>query len=190
EIRRLVENGRLKLFAPVAQMDFPKYDRLKVRIPPFLEMLRYLQESGFTKMQISTPGIIGLSGLLAAKTLQIETAATYHTSFPEYVENYTRDISLEALAWKYMIPFYHAVDEVLVPSKFVARLLHKRGLRNRKLLILDRWVDVNRFSPDKRTPGFWRPYGIENEDALVKFIYVGRVGVEKNLVQLAEAYRK
>jgi hypothetical protein len=77
--------------------------------------LKYLQEEGFTKMQISTPGTIGLSGLLAAKTLQIQTAATYHTNIPEYVENYTRDVSLEALAWKYMLLFYHAVDEVVVP---------------------------------------------------------------------------
>jgi hypothetical protein len=89
-------------------------------VPPFLELLKYLQESGFTKMQISTPGTIGVAGLLAAKLLQIETSSTYHTSFPEYVENYTRDISLEALAWKYMILFYHSVDEVVVPSKFIA----------------------------------------------------------------------
>lgn len=190
EVAHFLETGRLRIFTSVASLDFPEYEDLQVRFPPFLDLLRYLQESGFTKMQISTPGTIGVAGLLAAKTLQMETAATYHTSFPEYVENYTKDISLEALAWRYMILFYHSVDEVLVPSKFIARLLHRRGLRNRKLLILDRWVDLNRFSPDKRTPGFWRPYGIENEDALVKFIYVGRIGVEKNLVQLAEAYRK
>ncbi len=188
EIRGFVTSGRLKLFVPVAQLDFPEYDRLQVRIPPFLDLLRFLQESGFTKVQVSTPGIIGLSALLAAKTLQIETAATYHTSIPEYVENYTRDISLEALAWKYMLAFYHAVDEVLVPSKFIARLLHKRGLRNRKLLILDRWVDVDRFHPRNRTPGFWKKFGLENEDSLVKFIYVGRIGVEKNLRQVADAY--
>jgi hypothetical protein len=178
EIARFIASGRLKLFAPVARIDFPEYDRLQIRFPPFLDMLRYFQESGFTKMQISTPGIIGLIGLLSAKTLQIETAATYHTSIPEYVENYTRDISLEALAWKYMIAFYHAVDEVLVPSKFIARLLHKRGLRNRKLLILDRWVDVERFHPRNRTPGFWKRFGIEREDDIVKFVYVGRIGVE------------
>jgi glycosyltransferase involved in cell wall biosynthesis len=188
EISGFVASGRLKIFTPVAQVGFPEYDFLQIRIPPFLEMLRYLQESGFTKVQISTPGIIGLSGLLAAKTLQIETAATYHTSIPEYVENYTRDISLEALAWKYMLAFYHSVDEVLVPSKFIARLLHKRGLRNRKLLILDRWVDVERFHPRNRTPGFWKKFGVENEEALVKFIYVGRIGVEKNLQLVADAY--
>jgi glycosyltransferase involved in cell wall biosynthesis len=190
EIAHFIATGRLCIFTSVASLDFPEYKDLQVRFPPFLDLLRYLQESGFTKMQISTPGTIGVAGLLAAKALQMETAATYHTSYPEYVENYTKDLSLEALAWRYVILFYHSVDEVLVPSKFIARLLHRRGLRNRKLLILDRWVDLSRFHPDKRTPGFFRRYGIEDEDALVKFVYVGRIGVEKNLALLAEAYRR
>jgi glycosyltransferase involved in cell wall biosynthesis len=191
EVAEWLRSGRLKLLEPVAQLDFPEYDRLQIRVPPFLELLKYLQESGFTKMQVSTPGIIGLAGLAAAKALQIETAATYHTSVPEYVENYTKDVALEALAWQYMILFYHSVDEVLVPSKFIARLLHKRGLRNRKLLILDRWVDVERFHPRKRDPGFYgKSYGVADEASLVKFVYVGRVGVEKNLHLVAEAYRR
>src|SRR5262249_55065536 len=41
-----------------------------------------------------------------------------------------------------------------------------------------------------RTPGFWDRYGITNADELVKFIYVGRIGVEKNLELVARAYRK
>ncbi len=190
EIQRFLQSGRLKLFTSVKNLAFPEYDDLQIRFPPLLEMLKYFQEEGFTKMQISTPGIVGLTGLLAAKTLAIETAATYHTSFPEYVENYTRDMSLESLAWKYMLLFYHAVDEVLVPSKFIARLLHQRGLRNRKLLILDRWIDVDRFDPSRRAEGFWKKYGLEDEDQKVKFVYVGRLGVEKDLHLAAEAYRR
>jgi glycosyltransferase involved in cell wall biosynthesis len=189
ETRRFVEEGRLRLFDAVTSLAFPEYDGLRIHFPPLLELLRYLQETGFTKMHISTPGIVGLTGLLAAKLLQLETASTYHTSVPEYVENYTRDVALEDLAWKYMIFFYHAVDEVLVPSRYIAKLLHKRGLRNRKLLILDRWVDCDRFSPDKRTPGFWRRWGLADEASLVKFVYVGRLGVEKNLALLADAFR-
>src|SRR5499433_595528 len=190
EIRRFIDSGRLKIFTSVANLDFPEYDGLQIRFPPFLELLRYLQEEGTTKIQISTPGTMGLAGLLAAKTLQIETAATYHTNIPEYVENYTKDVSLEALAWKYMMAFYHAVDEVIVPSRSTARLLHKRGLRKRKILLLDRWVDVDRFHPGNRTPGYWKKYGIENEHRLAKFIYVGRIGVEKNLQLIASAYRQ
>ncbi len=180
--------GRLKMFRAVAHVGFPQYDGLQICFPPLLDMLKYLQETGFTKMQISTPGVVGLAGLVTAKLLQIETAATYHTSFPEYVENYTKDVSLEAMAWKYMLMFYHSVDEMLVPSQFVARHLHKRGLRNRKLLILDRWVDVERFHPCKRVEDFWQDFGIAAN--AIKFVYVGRVAVEKNLHILALAFRK
>jgi glycosyltransferase involved in cell wall biosynthesis len=190
EVRAWISQGRLKILRSVATMDLPRYNDLKVQVPPFLELLDWLQTSGFTKMQISTPGLIGLAGLAAAKLLQIETASTYHTSVPEYVENYTRDVSLEALAWRYMITFYHAVDEVIVPSKFVASLLHKRGLRNRKLLILDRWVDVDRFHPNKRRADYWSARGVTRAEERVKFIYVGRVGVEKNLQLIAEAFRR
>jgi glycosyltransferase involved in cell wall biosynthesis len=190
EVRKFIDCGRLKILTSVANMDFPEYDGLQIRFPPLLELLKYLQEEGFTKIQISTPGTIGLAGLLAAKTLQIETAATYHTNIPEYVENYTRDVSLEALAWKYMMLFYHAVDEVVVPSRSTGKLLHKRGLRKRKILLLDRWVDIERFHPRNRTPGYWKKYGVDNEEQLVKFIYVGRIGVEKNLQLIAAAYRQ
>src|SRR5262249_49300746 len=190
EVADLVARGRLEIFPAIASLDLPEYRELQVRVMPFLEFLRFAQEGGFTKLQISTPGPIGALGLLAAKLLGLETAATYHTSFPEYVEEYTRDVSLEALAWKYMILFYHSVDEVVVPSLFIADLLHKRGLRNRKLLVLDRWVDVERFAPHYRTPGFWSRFGVADEEARVKFLYVGRLGAEKNLDVLAEAFRE
>jgi glycosyltransferase involved in cell wall biosynthesis len=186
DVQRWLEAGTLKILPSVVNLDFPEYQGLEIRVPPFLDLLKFLQENGFTKMQISTPGAIGVAGLLAAKLLQIETSSTYHTSFPEYVENYTRDISLEALAWKYMILFYHSVDEVVVPSKFIARLLHARGLRNRKLLILDRWVDTERFHPRHRLADYWQRFGVPAE--AVKLLYVGRVGLEKNLDTLADAF--
>lgn len=189
-VNRLVAEGRLVILEAVVNLGMPQYDGLQVRVPPFLELLKFLQEGGFTRMQISTPGPVGVAGLLAAKVLQVETSATYHTSFPEYVENYTRDISLEALAWKYMILFYHSVDEVVVPSKFIAGLLHARGLRKRKLLVLDRWVDTDRFHPRHRRDDYWQQRGISDAAAKIKFVYLGRLGVEKNLAILAGAFRK
>ena len=46
------------------------------------------------------------------------------------------------------------------------------------------------FIPATVLAGYWKKYGIENEEALVKFIYVGRIGVEKNLQLIASAYRQ
>lgn len=188
EVAALVAAGRLRIFTSIVSMDMPEYSGLQVRFLPFLEFLKFAQDQGFTRMQISTPGPVGLAGLLAARILQIETSSTYHTSFPEYVEHFTGDISLEALTWKYMLWFYQAVDEVVVPSRYIARLLHERGLRNRKLLVLDRWVDARRFHPGLRTKDYWRRHGLVGGDELVKFVHVGRVSVEKNLDLLAEAY--
>lgn len=190
EIAAYVASGGVHILPAIANANLPTYQGLQIRVPPFLELLQYLQENGFTKMQISTPGTVGIAGLMAAKLLQIETSATYHTSFPEYVEDYTRDISLEALAWKYMILFYHSVDEVVVPSKFIARLLHQRGLRNRKLLILDRWVDTERFHPRNRIANYWQKFGIQQAANTVMFLYVGRVGLEKNLDVMADAFER
>lgn len=181
---------RLKLFCSVSHVPMPQYDGLTVHVPPVLDILKYLQEGGFSKVQLSTPGPMGLTGLLAAKLLQIESSATYHTSFPEYVENYTRDVSLEALTWRYMIMFYQAVDEAVVPSRYVAKLLHKRGLRKRKLLILDRWVNIERFRPELRDPQIWQAHGLPASDSRVVFAYVGRLAVEKNLHVLADAFRE
>ncbi len=189
EVRAWIESGHLRLFNAVRSFGFPQYEGLRIHIPPVLDILKFLQEGGFTKVQLSTPGTMGLCGLMAAKMLQIDSAATYHTSIPEYVENYTRDVSLEALAWRYMVLFYHAVDETIVPSRFVARLLHKRGLRKRRLLILDRWVDIERFQPANRSPAFWGRFSLTLPDDCVKFIYVGRIAIEKNLQILAYAFR-
>jgi glycosyltransferase involved in cell wall biosynthesis len=188
--QQLLEEGRLKIFTSIKNIDFPEYDDLQIRFIPLLEFIKYVQEAGFTKMHVSTPGTLGLAGLLTAKILQLPAAATYHTSFPEYVENYTQDKSLEALTWRYMILFYYAFDEVIVPSRSIAELLHQRGLRNRKLLLLDRWVDFQHYHPRNRQPGFWQKHGLADEDKKIKYIYVGRVSVEKDLQTLVEAYKK
>src|SRR5262249_9765138 len=73
EGRAGLDSARLVIFDAVVGLGMPQYEGLQVRVPPFLELLKFLQESGFTKMQISTPGTVGVAGLLAAKVLQIET---------------------------------------------------------------------------------------------------------------------
>ena len=53
--------GQLRILPAVVNLDFPEYQGLQIRVPPFLDLLKLLQESGFTKMQISTPGAIGVA---------------------------------------------------------------------------------------------------------------------------------
>src|SRR5262249_27224785 len=46
EIKRLLDLGRLKLFTAVVSMNFSEYAELNLHMPPFLDLLRYLTESG------------------------------------------------------------------------------------------------------------------------------------------------
>ncbi|MEM7205698.1 MAG: glycosyltransferase [Planctomycetota bacterium] len=190
EVQTLLAEGHLKIFDSIVNLGVPEYEDLQARFPPLLELMQFLQDQGATKVQISTPGTVGATGLIAAKILQLETSSTFHTNFPEYVERYTKDIALEAIAWQAAVMFYRWVDELVVPSHWVGRLLRDRGLRDQDMLVLDRWVDPDKFHPQHRRIGYWSKFGIDNEAELVKFVYVGRLGVEKDLATLAQAYRE
>lgn len=148
-------------------------------------MIDYLEREGFTSIHVSTPGTMGLLGLLAAKLMNMPAAGTYHTDIPQYVRDLTNDEFLEKAAWNYMIWFYSQMEEVMVPSASTRNQLIEHGLPADKTRPLPRWVDTERFSPAKRDEGFWAGYGLNGG---VKLLYVGRVSKEKNLALLADAF--
>lgn len=186
ELRRFVADGRLHLLDAQVAGGMPEYDGLRVRLPSPLELLHLVESIGATRMQISTPGPVGLLGLVIGRALGLWISSTFHTNFPEYVEDYSGSRMLEGFAWSLTIRFYQAVDEVVVPSRAMEALLEARGLRERRVLMLDRWVDVDRFCPARRSADYYVHRGVAR-DATV-FVYVGRVSVEKNLACLADAF--
>jgi glycosyltransferase involved in cell wall biosynthesis len=186
ELRRFVAAGRLRLLDARASCAMPEYDGLRLRVPSPLEVLRIVESLGVGRVQLSTPGPVGLVGLAVGRALGLRISATYHTNFPEYVEDFSGSRWLEGAAWTWTIRFYQSVDEVVVPSRAMATLLHARGLRDRRVLMLDRWVDTERFCPDRRDPAHYLRLGAD--PGATVFVYVGRVSVEKNLACLADAF--
>lgn len=123
--------------------------------------------------------------MAAGRLLGIRLTGIYHTDFPQYVRYMTEDGNMEQLAWRYMLWFYDQMETIYVPSEFYRRQLAQNGFELRKLHVMKRGVDVTRFHPDKRTPGFFRKYG--GGDSF-KFLFVGRVSKEKNLELLLDAF--
>ncbi|MBA2243105.1 MAG: glycosyltransferase, partial [Chthoniobacterales bacterium] len=107
----------VKNFRPIGEFELPEYELQKLSFPPILQMLDYVQREQFTEIIISTPGPIGLTGLLAAKMLNLRTSGIYHTDFPEYIRILTDDSFLESLAWTYMRWLYGQQDTVFVNSE-------------------------------------------------------------------------
>ena len=175
-------------FRPIGEFELPEYELQKVSFPPVLQILDYVQREQFTEIIISTPGPMGLTGLLAAKMLNLQTSGIYHTDFPEYIRILTEDSFLESLAWTYMHWFYGRQDTIFVNSEQYRRSWIDRGIEPEKLKILPRGLDTTLFDPARRDQTFWQRFG-RNGTGL-RLLYVGRVSKEKDLDVLAAAYEQ
>src|ERR1700730_5672828 len=182
-----IDNIPIKNFRPIGEFELPEYELQKLSFPPILQMLDYIQRKKFSEIIISTPGPIGLTALLAAKMLNLQTSGIYHTDFPQYVRILTEDGFLESVAWHYMHWFYGQLDTVFVNSDEYRQSWIKRGLDPEKLKIFPRGLDHQLFNPAQPDPGFWAKYGA-SKNGQVRLLYVGRISKEKDLDVLAEAY--
>src|SRR3989440_5388533 len=183
-----VDDIPIKNFKPIGEFELPEYELQKLSFPPILQMLDYIQRERFTEIIISTPGPIGLTALLAAKMLNLQTSGIYHTDFPQYVRILTEDSFLESVTWRYMHWFYGQLDTVFVNSEEYRESWIKRGFEPEKLKIFPRGLDTQLFHPTRRDPAFFEKFGAKNGQ--VRLLYVGRVSREKDLDLLGEAFRR
>ncbi len=177
-------------FKPIGEFELPEYELQKLSFPPVLQVLDYIQRERFTEIIISTPGPMGLTGLLAAKMLNLRTSGIYHTDFPEYIRILTEDSFLENLGWTYMRWFYGQQDTVYVNSEQYRRSWLEKGIPPEKLQILPRGLDLALFDPKRRDAKFWQRFertALPNET--VRLLYVGRISREKDLDVLVAAFR-
>jgi glycosyltransferase involved in cell wall biosynthesis len=175
------------LFPAVGDFTIPEYPELKLNFPPILDVMDFIEKEGFTHIHVSTPGTVGLLGLLIGRVMDLPVAGTYHTDIPPYVRSLTNDEFLEQAAWSYMVWFYSQMGEVMVPSAGTREQLLSRGLPAAKLKPLPRWVNIEQFSPEQRTPEYWEKRGLNGSLTL---LYVGRVSREKSLDLLVAAFRE
>jgi glycosyltransferase involved in cell wall biosynthesis len=184
---------RVENFRPIGEFELPEYELQKLSFPPILQILEFVEREQFTEIVISTPGPMGLTGLLAAKMLNLQTSGIYHTDFPEYIRILTEDKFLESLAWTYMRWFYGQQDTVFVNSEEYRRSWIDRGIEPAKLKILPRGLDTELFHPRRRDSSFWTRFGANGAsatDEITRLLYVGRISKEKDLDVLAAAYRQ
>ena len=180
------EREGIKNFKPVGFYELPEYEELKIAYPPFLDMLNYCYEEGFTRIHSATPGPIGLAALAIARILKLPISGTYHTAFPQYAQYLTGDESIEDLTWKYTLWYYDQMDFIYAPSESTRKELVERGIRPEKIRLFPRGIDTDRFHPSKGNGILSKRYHIEDCTTL---LYVGRVSREKNLHLLVEAYK-
>lgn len=172
-------------FSPMGSISLGVYEGLALHVPCIGDVLSYISRMDFDAIHISTPGPMGLLGLLAARERGLPVCGTYHTDFPRYARDLTGDAALEDACWRYMLWFYGQMDRVAAPTESVRAELVSRGIDAARISVVGRGVDTTRFSPARRDPE-WRRIWARGH-SLVLF-YAGRLSREKNLETLTNAF--
>lgn len=165
----------------------PYYSTLKSYIPSVMKALKIIEEIGPDEIFISTPGPVGLLGLLAAKLLSIKTTGIYHTDFTCQLKNITDDMNVANWAENYTRWFYARLNEIRVPSSTYINMLENRGFDQKKMKLFKRGIDGKVFAPTQKDPELIRKkYGLGKGDIL---LFAGRVSKDKNLDFLLRIFK-
>ena len=177
-------------FEPLVSHPMPLYSDLKINVPPVLEVLEWCDRQQFDAVHVSTPGPMGLVGLLAAKMLRVPVLATYHTDFPAYVEKLTGDHRQAGNAAAYMRWFYQIPEAVFSRSTAYRFSLTDLGVAEDRITTIRPGIDLAKFSPDRRDVNELKAVGVDLVKTPNVLLYAGRVSREKNLPLLVEAFKK
>jgi glycosyltransferase involved in cell wall biosynthesis len=172
-------------FQPLFSTPMPLYPELSLSIPPVAEVLEFADRQQYDAIHVSTPGPMGLCGVLVAKMLRVPLLGTHHTDFPAYVQKLTGDHRMAGGASAYLRWLYGNMRTVFSRSSAYHRPLHDLGVCNDRLATTLPGIDTDTFHPRHRDAGLFDRLGIRQPRRL---LYVGRISAEKNLPLLAEAF--
>ncbi len=164
----------------ISCFDIPYYEEYQMKILPILETLKKVYEYNPDEIYISTPGTVGMMGLMLGKLLKIKTTGIYHTDFTMQAKEITDNASLMNMLEGYTKWFFGKMDTIKVPTKEYIGLLCDRGFDPEKLKIFSRGIETDVFSSiDKNS-----------KSDEIQFLYAGRISKDKNIDFLLHLFVK
>lgn len=180
-----VEGINLK---PLGRYSSDLYQSYTMRIPSFLRSLEIIQNYQPDEIIISTPGPVGIIGLLTAKLLGVKSSAIYHTDFTRQMERIVGHGVVPSLFERYLKWFYASADEMKVPTQFYVDWLIERGYTCQEISVFKRGMNIDQFkyTTDAKV--------LMSQDELFRdgfnLLYTGRISKDKNLKFLSIVYKK
>lgn len=167
----------------------PFFSLYTLRIPSILASIKKITEEEPDEILISTPGPIGLLGLLIARLLHIPCKGIYHTDFTEQAACITEDESVCRILEEYVKWFYSMCDEIKVPTREYISILEERGFRKNKMSVFKRGIEADVFTPqmDARIE-LEAMHGIPS--GAFTLLFAGRISAEKQVDKVLEIFRQ
>ena len=174
------EPGELR----VPSAPFPPYPAIRLSLPQFRTVARFLDAFAPDVIHVATEGPLGLTGRRYALKRSIPLVTSYHTNFPQYARHYGAGLA-EPLVWKWLRWFHRPAVLTHTPGEAVRDELASRGIG--QPVVWGRGVDTTHFHPGRRSAG-WRRWLAGGDDTAI-VLHVGRLAPEKNIDVLAESWR-
>jgi len=165
----------------------PYYTDYILKIPSILRALKILSSEQPDEIMISTPGPVGVLGLVMARLMNIPAIGIYHTDFTWELQEIVQDEAAVETVEASVRWFYSLMDEIKVPTREYIDILSKRGLDGSKMSVFPRQIDQELFR--YRGPEEWGDLAFNLPDGFT-LLSVGRVSKDKNLEFLLEVYRE
>jgi glycosyltransferase involved in cell wall biosynthesis len=162
----------------IYSFNLPHYESYKMCVPSLLSTVDQLSSMSPDEIYISTPGPIGLLGLLLSKLLNIPAIGVYHTDFTKQYESIDEDGSATDTLDAYLKWFYEAMDKILVPTEVYKNILIERGFNSSKIGTILKGIESNVFNFNHKSNVLKNKYRINSE---IKLLYSGRVSKDKNI---------
>ncbi len=161
------------------------FNTYTLRIPSLLESMHIISDAAPDEIYISTPGAVGLLGVLASKLLHVPNTSVYHTDFTNQFKQILGDDTMCRITEEYVNWFYSQADTIKSPTKEYSQMLIRRGLNPSKIKMFNRGINPQVFSPIGSREYLKKKFGITDG---ITLLHSGRVSHEKNLDFLAEVY--
>jgi glycosyltransferase involved in cell wall biosynthesis/predicted metal-dependent phosphoesterase TrpH len=169
------------------QIQLPENSSMRMCFPSVLRSLKTIHNEDPTEIYISTPGPVGLFGLLCAKLLNVRATGVYHTGLNHEVEKVFNDASLKELVEVGIRRFYSEMDVIKVNAKASIAILEDFGLDRAKMELFPLAIDPNTFvfHKDGRSKLSQR---ISLKPG-INLLYADHLSVDINLEFLVRIYR-
>lgn len=164
-------------------LPIPRYPQLRMGLPAQRALQALWMRRRPDIVHIATEGPLGWSALRTARKLQLPVSTDLRTNFDAYSEHYGVGW-LRRSVQAYLRRFHNLADCTLVPTEGLRQQLRAAGFE--RLIVVQRGVDVDRFTPALRNPALRAVWGVQPGERVL--LYVGRLAPEKNLELLAAAY--
>ena len=176
----VVEDGFAVLFPRAASMEQLGYADSELAFPYLAPVLRMLKRYPADLMELETPSPGAWLVGIAAKIAGLKVISHYRTDVPSY----TRSLVKEAWMRRYVLAlvriFYQNTTPVISPCEAYRKILETEiKVKPQYIKVLPRGIPLENFSPEFR-----------NKSASVRFLYVGRISVEKNIPFLETLWKE